>query len=210
MFGRAREAIECYERGRAVDPLHVNNASYLCDAYSSTGRWELGLAEADRFASLSGENVVNLKANALQAAMVSGDRVELDKRLGQLIDTEGGHPIGIRMRTLLDDPAAARTELRQMLKDPANEAVLFRNIISTWAAYFDDSELALELLRVNLIEQNTWAVFLIWRGVYRDVRRLPGFKDLLRDLGLVDYWRETGKWADFVRPLGGDDFECIG
>jgi tetratricopeptide (TPR) repeat protein len=210
MFGRASEAIDCYERGKAVDPLHVNNASYLCDAYSSTGRWKLGLAEADRFESLSGQDVVNLKANALQAAMVSGDRAELDKRLGQLIDTEGGHPIGIRMRSLLEDPETARAELRQMLKDPANEPVLFRNIISTWAAYFDDPELALELLRVNMIEKNTWAVFLPWRGIYRDVRRLPGFKDLLRDLGFVDYWRESGKWADFVRPLGDDDFECIG
>ena len=41
------------------------------------------------------------------------------------------------------------------------------------------------------------------------MRKLPGFKDLLRDLGLVDYWRKTGNWADFVRPIGDDDFECV-
>jgi hypothetical protein len=43
---------------------------------------------------------------------------------------------------------------------------------------------------------------------FRDVRRLPAFKDLLRDLGLVDYWRQTSNWGYFCRPLGDRDFEC--
>ena len=41
-----------------------------------------------------------------------------------------------------------------------------------------------------------------------DVRRLPGFKDLARKLGLVDYWRKSGTWGDFCRPVGDEDFEC--
>lgn len=34
------------------------------------------------------------------------------------------------------------------------------------------------------------------------------FKDILRDLGLVDYWRSTGNWGDFCKPVGAEDFEC--
>jgi hypothetical protein len=30
----------------------------------------------------------------------------------------------------------------------------------------------------------------------------------VRELGLVDYWRASGKWGDFARPVGTDDFEC--
>ncbi len=26
--------------------------------------------------------------------------------------------------------------------------------------------------------------------------------------GLVDYWRTSGNWSQFCRPLGADDFEC--
>lgn len=46
-----------------------------------------------------------------------------------------------------------------------------------------------------------------WRPVARDVRRLPGFKALVREMGLVDYWREYG-WPDLCHPVGSNDFEC--
>ena len=46
-----------------------------------------------------------------------------------------------------------------------------------------------------------------WRPVMADVRKLPGFKDLVRERGLVDYWREFG-WGEHCRPLGDTDFEC--
>jgi hypothetical protein len=42
-----------------------------------------------------------------------------------------------------------------------------------------------------------------------EARRTEGFKALVRDLGLVDYWRASGSWADFCRPIGADDFECL-
>jgi len=39
------------------------------------------------------------------------------------------------------------------------------------------------------------------------MRQTQGFKDLLKVLGLLDYYREYG-WPDLCRPLGDDDFEC--
>jgi hypothetical protein len=48
----------------------------------------------------------------------------------------------------------------------------------------------------------------IWSPVFVGPRRDPRFKDIVRDIGLYDHWRRTGKWGDFARPLGNDDFEC--
>ena len=39
----------------------------------------------------------------------------------------------------------------------------------------------------------------IWGPVFRDMRKLPAFKDFVRDIGLVDYWREFG-WGEFCKP----------
>jgi hypothetical protein len=50
----------------------------------------------------------------------------------------------------------------------------------------------------------------IWMPVLSEARRDPRFKDILREMGLVEYWRRSGKWGDFARPLGDDDFEIIG
>jgi hypothetical protein len=41
-----------------------------------------------------------------------------------------------------------------------------------------------------------------------EVRKLPGFKQLITDVNLVENWRTFG-WADHCRPLGASDFECF-
>jgi TolB-like protein len=49
----------------------------------------------------------------------------------------------------------------------------------------------------------TW----FWHPSYAAVRQTPRFKTLVRDLGLVDYWRARG-WPAQCRPTAGDDFVC--
>ena len=39
------------------------------------------------------------------------------------------------------------------------------------------------------------------------MRQLPGFKVLLREIGIVAHWQAYG-WPDICRQLDGDDFEC--
>ena len=46
-----------------------------------------------------------------------------------------------------------------------------------------------------------------WNRKAGSVRKTERFKTLMRDLGLVDYWRARG-WPDLCRPMGADDFVC--
>jgi len=209
MTGNLDEAIDHYERARLVDPLNANSAAYLCDAYTARGEIRLAYAEADRFRDYTGPRFVLVKASALMAAMVDGDRSELDARLEQLLAVDSFPDIGIAMRDRLDDPEAALAELQRMRALPQYQPAFQRNIIAIWAAYFGVPDIALELMRDFLVRENNRSLtFLAWRAVFRDVRQLPGFKGLLRDIGLVDYWRKTGDWGYFCRPVGDDDFEC--
>lgn len=47
----------------------------------------------------------------------------------------------------------------------------------------------------------------LWLPQFKQVRRLPEFKTLLREIGIAAYWQEYG-WPAVCRPLPGDDFEC--
>ena len=49
----------------------------------------------------------------------------------------------------------------------------------------------------------TW----FWHPTYAAVRRTARFKQLARDLGLVDYWTTRG-WPPQCRPAGTNDFSC--
>jgi hypothetical protein len=69
----------------------------------------------------------------------------------------------------------------------------------------DTALAAMHRAHVDLAANNTGDV---WFPIYKSLRPDPRFKNLLRDLGVVDYWRETGSWGDYCRPVGGDNFEC--
>ena len=54
---------------------------------------------------------------------------------------------------------------------------------------------------------NALTLFQIWYPVMKEVRQLPRFKEFVKEIGLVDYWKEYG-WPDLCRPVGDDDFVC--
>ncbi len=79
--------------------------------------------------------------------------------------------------------------------------------IALLAAYFDYRELALQAIGEE-VRLSSFRMHALWYPVMSDVRQLQGFKELVTDLNLVEYWRASG-WADQCRPLGDEDFECI-
>jgi hypothetical protein len=76
-------------------------------------------------------------------------------------------------------------------------------ILAAWAAYFGDSNMALSFLR----QVNSGPGRSRWTAVFKETRQLPEFKDHMRELRFVDYWRTNG-WGDFCRPAGSEDFAC--
>lgn len=58
----------------------------------------------------------------------------------------------------------------------------------------------------NAFAERRWDNEYLWAHWSISARRQPGFKALVRDVGLVDYWRKT-RWPDYCQPKG-EDFEC--
>ncbi|MEZ5892400.1 MAG: winged helix-turn-helix domain-containing protein [Parvularculaceae bacterium] len=107
---------------------------------------------------------------------------------------------------VLNDRAAAAAMLRENYAEVFESYPMAAEDLAQIAGYLGDRELALEITERELSRSLT-RMYFIWRPVMADMRRLDGFKDLVRKIGLVDYWRAY-EWPDYCQPLGADDFEC--
>lgn len=206
--GKSREAIPILERARAIDPLNPAISLYLINANASVGHYEAAMAEADRIES-AGERWNVVRGAAFGTALGSGDRTQIAYRLKSQIEIQSdpaARAFNERILALLNSPAEARGFLlaQRSTLPPAGLAAT-----APMDAFFGDPDAALQKMSSAAGQGSTIAVAtLMWLPVFAPMRELPGFKTLVRDMGLVDYWREAGWPEDFCKPTTGDDFEC--
>lgn len=198
--GKPVEAIRYFEEVRRHDPLSVDVSQGLIIAYNIAGRTEEAFAEYERASALSETHLYRLTGAAALVAM-GGDDTELIARLNNLAMDNQEQPLGRNvnpfMLELLDDRTAALTTLHQFFEEGRD-----MEMIQYWSGYFDDPELSLQVFRRMSSPVMAWLPF------HDETRQHEGFKELLQELGMVDYFRSNG-WNDFCQPLpGGDDFEC--
>ena len=110
------------------------------------------------------------------------------------------------MLAAFDSPDQILSLLQDLYRNKALQWPRKLHDIAMAAIYFGDPELALKI-KAEDIRLNSSRIVAIWYPVMSKVRQLPGFKDLVTELNLVEYWRTYG-WADACRPLSDGDFEC--
>jgi len=210
MTGRLREGVEYGRKWARLEPLYVNPIGFLGIALELVGDLD-GAEAAFKRAGLLGGGANSYAGPALSVALTRGDRAAITPALDAVLATglavPGHQEVSTTMRDCLDDPQAARKALHGFAQNPAYANPLMRSVMAAWASYFGDDELALNQFR-SLKAESSLAGFILWRPLHSKMRQLPGFKDLLRERGLVDYWRQSGVWGDHCRPLGDDDFTC--
>jgi TolB-like protein/DNA-binding winged helix-turn-helix (wHTH) protein/tetratricopeptide (TPR) repeat protein len=208
--GRTDEATSILEAFKRTEPLSRINAAFLGQAYTHQRNFEAALEEFDRGLRIEGdvelEALPLLRGAAFRAALAMRDRAEIERRLAASLGDVTGPTSGLH--AFLDHPADGLAEVRRIEASGSAERPLELGTLAQWAAYYGDPEYALSLLRRLSASGGNGVLWNeIWQPYMHDVRKLAGFQDLARDLGLVEYWREYG-WADFCRPVDEDDFEC--
>lgn len=199
--GRLRDAIPALERARSEDPLAPALAGFLSAAYLAGGNITGALAEIDRGLRLEGLDVPLLNSGFV-AALNLHDRIAIDTRLAAIPSGSPTGRVSRRLVQFMDAPAGAAPEIR-LLASTANADE--KALLAEWAAFYREPELALQLLRDAVPRLSHPA--LVWQPLFADVRQLPGFRDLARALGFVDYWRLHG-WSDFCHPAPETEFIC--
>jgi hypothetical protein len=217
--GRPRNAIDILKAAQRTDPLDPGPRGLLAVTYETLG--EFAQAEQEyRHGMAILPNDVILGSTAILRAMALRDSAALRRELTSADarplsgadEPTTTDQINRTMGALLDNTPGALAVLHGWNSDPnAASAPILLDVQADWAAYFGDPELSLRLRR-RMPRDNANArlavMFQLWRPVENNVRRLPGFKDFVRELGLLDYWRTSGKWGEFCRPIGPSDFEC--
>jgi TolB-like protein len=207
LVGRFKDAVAPARRASRGSPLEPQMAVLLSYAYFGAGEVGEDSAELERGMKLPGGQVLRL--TVFEHAVSSRNRVQMDKWIDSAIELDNSalHVIAA-MKPLLDRPVEALAKLHRLA--PAATTVVDVGEIAIWAAYFGDSQFAFDLLpRMESfrIGRGRALPLLLWNPLLSDVRKMPGFKKIVRDMGMVEYWREYG-WADLCKPVGKDDFEC--
>ena len=132
------------------------------------------------------------------ARLGSGDKLSLDEIVSPDAITQ-------KVKKYHNSPEKELAELHRIFSSDNNLSTYNLGFISIWAAYLGDSEFALNAIEKGA--ETSTNLVTCWHPVMKKVRRLPRFKEFVREIGLVDYWKEYG-WPDLCHPVIDDDFVC--
>jgi TolB-like protein/DNA-binding winged helix-turn-helix (wHTH) protein len=200
--GRMTAAASEFSAAMSLDPSSGPQPPLRVQASIGIGDY----AEATRLAASERRAVLRDRV-LLNIALNEGDRENIMRAMTAMIETQ---PITRRLYApLLNDPDSTETALAAVRIAAADDAVRWPaklHDVAMVAAWLGDSELALSSIAedVRLTTARHWA---LWYPIFAEARKLPEFKELVRELNLLDYWRAYG-WADACAPLGEREFTC--
>jgi TolB-like protein len=205
--GRIKDSLPYFERAARSDPLTTSPSILLQGALLMDRRFADAQAEYARGRTLSGSHQ-NAEWLELLRLLVSADAKAI-REFVQSSSTKSSW--SAPWKTLFDKlgsgPAERKAAVQTALQDPAYQTIGALNAIIFFADAYDDRDALLVALKRFLVLNQRGHPFL-WQPYKTNLRSDARFKDIVRDLGLVDYWRTTGSWGDFCKPVGTDDFEC--
>jgi TolB-like protein len=206
--GQVKEAIRIGRKAQQVEPLSLGISTDLQILLYVDGQYEAALAEVDRSMALAGNHQrANFRKLLLMLIRKDSDPKLVQAQFRAVLDDQNvSAPFLRTLAESIDDQKASREVLNQAFADPSNRDFARTMVIFQLADALDDR--ALTLAAVQRVVRDFGNFPVVWLGSHSGVRAEPGFKVLLRDLGLVDYFRASGNWGDFCRPEGKDDFVC--
>jgi len=107
----------------------------------------------------------------------------------------------------LENPARKEGVAEEIVA--ASEAGELDKLVSFESLLIIDSPRAYDLgIDPRTDFRNVQIIAQVWENWAVDFRRDPNFKEWVRAVGYLDFWKKKG-WPDRCRPTGVDDFECI-
>jgi TolB-like protein len=191
--GYLEKAKHLFEEIIQNDPLSYPARSFYIINLVSLGDLEGAKESYRRGKVLLGEQWENREGTAI-ICLANGDILTRD-------EIDYSCPVTDVVKDLLESPEKALSALHR-LYSTGNKEFSFLWSIALWAAYFGDADFAMDAFEKNLTLTNS-----VWVPAVSEVRQLPRFRNYVREIGLVDYWKQFG-WPDLCHPTDDGDFVC--
>jgi hypothetical protein len=91
----------------------------------------------------------------------------------------------------------AKASAVRIIREAAGQGRITRENEIMMLAVLGEPRLAIEAANSVLDKQQALQAWFLFTPMTRNVRQHPGFVQLAERMGLIRYWRETGKWPDF-------------
>ncbi len=207
--GRVEEALTWLQRAKSQEPFDPRYSFQIAIHLLYADRIDEALAEAEYGKTLDGSQWL-MHSIGWQAALKQGDRQRAAELIHAYYDQFGDSGVATVSRRFMDE--LARILLANDFESSAEDVIALINspsVTPVELAYI--ARLAAQLGQPDVALDYWYGEPpgpAIWDSFYTDMRKLPDFKTLVQEKGLVDYWRSSGNWGDHCKPVG-DDFECF-
>ena len=199
--GRLREALSSQLVAHATDEWGAPKTAQLARRYANMGNlpaarnwiqkgvriWpnHSGIRRAQRY-------IVGFYEQPLDALAIF-DRLEAQNSTDE--------NDGLVWRTFIEarsarDPRTTALAIRK-IREAADQKEISRETEVMMIAGLGEPRLALETANIALANEEQLDPWFLFAPVTRNMRQDPGFLDLAARLGLIEYWRETGRRPDF-------------
>jgi len=193
-IGRLKEALRVRERLRALEPLVPGYNQITARIMLANGQVDASILILEPDLSTGARrNVYLAEAYAIKGQFA--DAADTLLRITSEID-----------RRSVEDAARLLRSAPDGSDRPAKLPALVGDLGFVYA-YTGTPERMLEIPENAAKEGSLMTVATVWRPTAAPLRKTGRFKALVRNVGLVDYWRARG-WPDLCRPVGADDFAC--
>jgi TolB-like protein len=214
--GHLDETVAVVEQLKTIEPLAMFISRDLQYDYTAARRFDDAEAEYQRSLTLDGNDAgpTVLAFHRMLARPDADPKAlrDLHGRLARMDDWPFLRDLG----AALNDRDAMLAILREAAKDPvygrSRPAIVFQ---METADALGDADLAVDALRRYMESSEGFprsmrhgAYWQFWTTPHSGIRSHPEWKRLLAQTGVVDYWRQTGRWGDGCKPVGKDDFRC--
>lgn len=207
--GRGKEAAVFHGRTLQLDPLSLGVSGFQQLALDVVGQPAEAQAEYRRSQDLAGDHAIWDYQQLKRLWHMRASPADIAAQFRVLLERES-LPMALTriVADAADNREAALVAIRRAFDDPSYQDATRMSVLANYADHYGDKDLALAALRRSLVDMRFSGFVSLWNTYETGLRADPRFKQILRDLKLVDYFRASGKWPDFCRPVGNDDFEC--